>query len=201
MDNWLEHSRWPKRHFVADDQAVQSIQDYGKTSLDEYFEREFAQEEMESPPHKFLARKRSVSSRSQTETPTEQKRRGANSIPYLNLRYPSLLVTKGIFLDISEIKITESSRIVCEELMSNPQTPQQSLLDESTFDDICNMFSARNEARVIRDISPLIVPSAGILELKRPLCERIFVESLSEGWDNCITITEPRPQPDYSVGF
>ena len=56
------------------------------------------------------------------------------------------------------------------------------------------------ETRIIRDISPLIVPSAEILttyganELAR------LTESVNEGWNNSIPVTATRPQPDYEVG-
>ena len=28
-----------------------------------------------------------------------------------------------------------------------------------------------------------------------------MVESVNEGWNNCVPVTKPRPQPDYALGF
>jgi hypothetical protein len=59
----------------------------------------------------------------------------------------------------------------------------------------------QNEARVVRDISPLIAPSAEILAIRGAKHLKILIESTNEGWSNSISITPTRPQPDYSVGF
>ena len=40
-----------------------------------------------------------------------------------------------------------------------------------------------------KDLTPLIVPSAETLA------------TLGEGWNNCVPVTKPRPQPDYALGF
>ena len=58
----------------------------------------------------------------------------------------------------------------------------------------------KNEARIIQDISRLIVPSAESLALLNMNHKRL-VESVNEGWNNSIPLTSTRPQPDYSVGF
>ena len=59
----------------------------------------------------------------------------------------------------------------------------------------------RNEARVIRDITPLIIPSAEILCTYGAKHLDSLIESANSGWNNSIPFTETRPQPDYSVGF
>lgn len=56
---------------------------------------------------------------------------------------------------------------------------------------------------VLRDITPLIVPSAEILfsyGAKQQL-EHLF-EEMNVSWSKCFPIANgPIPQPDYSVGF
>jgi hypothetical protein len=63
------------------------------------------------------------------------------------------------------------------------------------------MIQDRNETRVIRDISQLIVPSAETLATYGATKLMCLIESTNEGWDNSIPVTNPCPQPDYSVGF
>ena len=59
----------------------------------------------------------------------------------------------------------------------------------------------RNETRVIRDISLLIIPSAEILATYGANSLDCLIESVNEGWNNSIPLTKTRPQPDYAVGF
>ncbi|KAH6614586.1 hypothetical protein B0J18DRAFT_494180 [Chaetomium sp. MPI-SDFR-AT-0129] len=63
-----------------------------------------------------------------------------------------------------------------------------------------NSLENKNEARIIQDISRLIVPSAESLALWNKNYKRL-VESVNEGWNNSVPLTSTRPQPDYSVGF
>jgi hypothetical protein len=64
-----------------------------------------------------------------------------------------------------------------------------------------NRLVGRNDTRVIRDISLLIVPSAETLATYGARELDVLIESMNEGWNNSIPLTGTRPQPDYSVGF
>ncbi|OJD28259.1 hypothetical protein ACJ73_00338 [Blastomyces percursus] len=79
--------------------------------------------------------------------------------------------------------------------------PIDSLFRDDLFDKLCEMIQDRNETRVIRDISQLIVPSAELLATYGAIKLICLIESVNEGWENSIPVTGPRPQPDYSVGF
>lgn len=67
------------------------------------------------------------------------------------------------------------------------------------------MLRNRNEAKVIQDITRLIVPSAQSLAIRGSKYGakhlRYLIESVNEGWNNSVPLTGTRPQPDYSVGF
>lgn len=54
---------------------------------------------------------------------------------------------------------------------------------------------------VIRDISPLICPSAQVLGIYGATHLEALNESVNEGWNCAEPFCGPRPQPDYSVGF
>ncbi|KAG5980919.1 hypothetical protein E4U55_003476 [Claviceps digitariae] len=58
-----------------------------------------------------------------------------------------------------------------------------------------------NEARLMRDITPLIIPSAESLHIRGAKHLAILIESLNETWDNSMPLTGTRPQPDNSLGF
>ncbi|OJD20229.1 hypothetical protein ACJ73_08437, partial [Blastomyces percursus] len=160
----------------------------------------------------LLARKKSTSSlrRKQSEsssvasstTPSDQKLREEKSAPYRNPRYEIILGTKGSFMGKSELGIIDESRDLCQRLLETEQTiPKDSLFRDDVFDNLCEMIRNRNEPKVIQDISRLIVPSAQTLAIYGAKHLEVLIESVNEGWDNSISVTKPRPQPDYSVGF
>ena len=98
--------------------------------------------------------------------------------------------------------ITEKSKGTYLNLLNTEQTiPNDSLFDDELFEETCEMIRNKNEARVIRDISQLIVPSAEILAARGAKILKILIESVNEGWNNSMPLTGTRPQPDYSVGF
>ncbi|KAM4061253.1 reverse transcriptase [Hirsutella rhossiliensis] len=104
-------------------------------------------------------------------------------------------------MDISELGVTNTSKQLIRDLLSDGQSvPQGTLFDDDIFVDACRNLENKNEARIIQDISRLIVPSAESLALRNKNYKRL-VESVNEGWNNSIPLTNTRPQPDYSVGF
>ncbi|KAK5442664.1 hypothetical protein LTS15_010982 [Exophiala xenobiotica] len=160
----------------------------------------------------LLARKKSASSlrrkRSDSEsgapssTPSAQKPREEKSAPYQNARYEIVLATKDSFMGKYAQGTTNESKRLCQQLLdAQPTVPQDTIFSDEYFEETCEAIRNKNEARVIRDISLLIVPSAEALAIRGSQHCRIFIESVNEGWNNCIALTKPRPQPDYSVGF
>jgi hypothetical protein len=75
------------------------------------------------------------------------------------------------------------------------------LFRDDLFEETYEIIRNKNKARVIRDISPLIVPPAEVLAIRDTKHLKILIESVNEGWNNSIPITKTRPQPDYSVAF
>ena len=165
------------------------------------------------PVSHLLARKKSTSSlrrkRSDSElaeqssnTPSDQKSREAKSAPYRDARYETLLSTKGSFMDKDDIGIVERSRELVNNLLAQEhQVPQESLFRDDVFEVTCRKIRNKNETRVVRDISLLIVPSAEILTTYGASELACLTESVNEGWNNSIALTATRPQPDYAVGF
>jgi hypothetical protein len=54
---------------------------------------------------------------------------------------------------------------------------------------------------VIQDVGRLYVPPVQTLAKISEKRFRVFVESVNEAWDCCYPLIDPRPQPDYAVGF
>lgn len=184
IDHWRREGRWPQ----------------------EYFDPEYGM-------HHLLAWKKSTASirRKQSDaglmslswtTPSDQKPRDEKSTPYQDARYEALLVAKGSFMGKHHSGITDESKKTCQTLLETQQgIPDNTLFRDDLFEDTCKMIQSRNEARVIRDISLLIVPSAEALAIRGAKHLQVLIESVNAGWNNAIPLTTPRPQPDYSVGF
>lgn len=119
-------------------------------------------EEADSIMESLLARKKSSSSLSRKSTELKEEK----SAQYRDARYPPLLQTQGSYMDISELSVTDASKQLVRVLLSREQTaPKGTLFDDKIFVDACRNLENRNEARIIQDISRLIIPSTEWLAL------------------------------------
>ncbi|CAH0023663.1 unnamed protein product [Clonostachys rhizophaga] len=176
---WARQGHWPQEYFELDMEHLLAR----KKSLSS------------------LGRKRSNSAAS-TATPSDQKPREEKSAPYRDSRYETLLETKSSFMGKSSLDITSASKTLTTSLLEAPQAvPEDSLFRDDIFESTCQKIQKRNEARVIQDITRLIVPSAESLATFGAKHLDVLVESVNEGWNNSIPLAGSRPQPDYSVGF
>ena len=210
LKSWVLNERWPSEYFEPDNQAREDI-----------LERDsWLEEQMEQPPpptvqyveiHGFryprpiqktpasLRRKQSDSSLSGS---SDQKKRESKSAPYRDTRYATLLAAKGSHMEKSDLGITSTSLSSYKALLSLDQTvPNDSLFRDDVFEATCRSVQDRNESRIIRSISPYIIPSAEDLAIMGVTKLKYLIENVNEGWTASIPVEGPRPQPDYSVGF
>ncbi|KAL7958825.1 hypothetical protein V8C34DRAFT_137929 [Trichoderma compactum] len=135
-------------------------------------------------------------------TGSSEKNRESRSTPYRDLRYATLLAAKGSYMDKSDLGITNTSLSSCKTLLSSDQIiPTDSPFRDDVFETTCRSVQDRNESRIIRSISPYIVPSAEHLTIMGATKLKCLIENVNEGWTGSIPVEGPRPQPDYSVGF
>jgi hypothetical protein len=136
----------------------------------------------------ILARKKSSSSlrgkqsEASSAGSSDQKPRDVKSAPYQDARYETILATKGSFIGKSELGAIATSKSLCRTLLETEQTfPNDSLFRDYLFEETCEMVQNKNEARVVRDISLLIVPSVEILAIRGAKRLKILIESVNEG--------------------
>ncbi|KAK9235056.1 hypothetical protein V1525DRAFT_390809 [Lipomyces kononenkoae] len=178
IEFWAREARWPQEYFELDIQHLPAR----KRSLPS------------------LVRTQSNSTTS--KTPSDQKLREEKSAPYRDPRYETLLETKGSFMVKSNLDITSASKTLARTLFEATQSvPEDSLFRDDVFESTCQKVHNRNDARVIQDITRLIVPSAESLATFGAKHLDILTESVNEAWNNSIPLTGTPPQPDYSVGF
>lgn len=135
-------------------------------------------------------------------TTVDHKAREANSAPYRDERYEILLGYEGSFMSEFNMGIADESRALCTRLLEEQQTfPDHSLFQDDIFEATHTKVHNTNEARVIQDITRLIVPSAETLATFGARHLDIVIESVGEPWTTSVPLFQTYPQPDYSVGF
>ena len=151
-----------------------------------------------------LYRKRSDASLTTSVAPSDQWPREDKSAPYKNPSYPALLETLGnSYMEEHDLGVTDASRNLCHDLLEKKYpTPKDTLFrDHDALKLASRNLQNRNEAKIVQDIARLLVPSPERLTVLGAKHLEILAESVNEGWNNCITITSTRPQPDLAVGF
>lgn len=105
-------------------------------------------------------------------------------------------------MNSSSTGVAKASLDWCNKIIEIQQTyPRDTLFHDDLFRSTSESVQDKNETRVIRDITLLIVPSAEILSIRGATHLRCLIDSVNEGWNNSIPITKTRPQPDFAVGF
>ncbi|EGO57211.1 hypothetical protein NEUTE1DRAFT_129250 [Neurospora tetrasperma FGSC 2508] len=184
---WAERGHWPEEQDWPEDTS-----------------------EMESPrgrplarkkPSPPLSRKRSNSTitgiTNSTPGPREEK-----SVPYQGRLFEVLLETKRSYLREDPLGLASANKDLLRSLLETPQPiPSDTLFRDDIFKITCLDLHDKNEARVIQDIARLIVPSAATLSKFGAKHLDILTETVNEGWKHSIPLANPRPQPDYAVGF
>ena len=152
-----------------------------------------------------LTRKRSTPSLSKYESDTNgvSLREGKNPL-VKSRRYEQILVSAGIYMDDDDkVATTNECKSLCQTLLNADQTvPHDSLFNDDLFKRVCQRVRNKNEARVIRDLSPLLIPSAEILYLRGAVNLEYLIETVDESWIKSIPLIKgPRLQPDFAVGL
>ena len=208
LEYWTLTKRWPKEYFEQHSQIREVVEQ--DSSLEEQMENpiqvikyvEINGLRIPCPIRKAptsLSRKQSDSSLNSSSDP---KNREKKSAPYRTTNYTLLLERRGSYMNESKFGVTEASLTRSKTLLDSEQTvPKDSLFRDDLFKATCDKMQDRNEARVIRSITPYIVPSAEDLETLGATHLEGLIEGVNEGWIASIPVEGPRPQPDYSVGF
>ena len=213
IDHWLQIGHWPKEYFEPGSHTWEDLgADREAEKLAEELQRreEWGKKQaakVKNMAHPLLPMKRSSASiRRQYEElgiePPSDLPREEKSVKYRSPAYEKELADKGSFMYESKLGITEDSKSLCRDLLSSAQTAiQDSLFSDDRFETACQKIHNENEAMVLQDITRLIVPSAKNLATCGATGLNYLVESVDKGWNSAIPITNPRPQPDYSVAF
>ncbi|KAI4172145.1 MAG: hypothetical protein LQ346_008653, partial [Caloplaca aetnensis] len=148
-----------------------------------------------------LRRKRSDPGLGSSVTPSDVT---TNDAPYRHPNYEFIMEKEGgSFLRDHVQGITQESEAFCQSLLDTQQAiPGDTIFRDDVFAKSCAQLQGKNEARIFKDCTPLIVPGAETHALLKgdPTLD-VAIESVNEGWESSNPITKTRPQPDYAVGF
>ena len=218
LQYWIQTGRWRKEYFEQDSQ-VREVFERGN-SPEERAQRDWLQEHYIREPsqnmdaftgvHDFLARKKSSASlrrkKSQSTLQTSNSSREGESSQYNTPDYEFKLERKGSYMreydDIDDNGKGKNMKTFCKALLERDQTvPQDSSFRDDLFEKTCEEVRNRNEAKIVQDITRLIVPSAENLAIYGAKHLNHLHETVNEGWTSMIGFEGALPQPGYSVGF
>ncbi len=209
LEYWTLTKRWPKEYFEQDSQVREDLEQdswleeqmENSTQVVKYVETNGWR--LPCPIRKVPIALRRKQSDSSLNGSSDQKNRESKSAPYRNTRYTTLLEGKGSYMcEFDDDNIPKDMEDLCQMLLKKEQiVPQDSLFRKDIFKKTCRKIEDRNEARVIQDISRLIVPSAETLATYGATHLDHLIEGVNEGWTGSIAVEGPLPKPDYSVGF
>lgn len=146
-----------------------------------------------------LTRKSSRSSISYTQS----VKQGENP-PAYTPEYEEVLAKAGIkmYYHPGETTISDNCKKLCTTLLeADYDPPEDSLFHGDIFWMTLDRVRSRNEARVVRDITPYIVPSAEHLFTRGASGLNYLTEEIEGEWSKCIPLAGPQPKPDFAVGL
>ncbi|KAL9583529.1 MAG: hypothetical protein Q9212_002646 [Teloschistes hypoglaucus] len=180
LTHWIKEGTWPTEYFHQDGDMIQS-----------------------------LTRKRSIRSQNTDQTSTPSNSTGTKAGRNTDVRnksYEILLQTAGIYMSRKvgiEDPPTDGCRLLFRTFLDTEQNvPEDSLFNDDLFEDFCLWISDRNEATIVRDLTPLLVPSAELMNLRGARHLRHVIEAVDESWSKFVPmINSSCPKPDFSVGL
>jgi len=119
-------------------------------------------------------------------------------------KYEEVLEKAGIVMDANhdQATISDACQQLCNDLLSGEHEPSEhSLFQGDQFWTVLRRVRTRNEPRVFRDITPLIVPSVENLYICGNHHLEHLTEELNAVWTKCTTLAGPQPKPDFVIGL
>jgi hypothetical protein len=99
-------------------------------------------------------------------------------------------------------RIQNESKDLCQSFLAGDHTPGQDLCyPVERIPEILDHISGLNEARLQKDITPWVVPSAENLFFCGGATVDYIGEEIREDWWNCEAMGSTRPKPDYTAGL
>jgi len=142
--------------------------------------------------------------RQRTPSYTQSVKDGGNPRAY-SAAYEVLLTQAGVYMHAHQhptIAASDDSQLLCTSLLyGEHDTPDYFLFHGHLFAKALGRVYGRNEARVVRDITPALVPSVEHLWMKGHEHLEHLTEEIKAEWTKCTSLAGPRPASDFCVGL
>ncbi|KAL9004627.1 MAG: hypothetical protein Q9188_002569 [Gyalolechia gomerana] len=141
--------------------------------------------------------------RSRSTSYSQSVKDGDNPRAYTSA-YVQVLTQANILMNTydPQLRPTSASQQLCEEFLDgNHNLPANPLYNDHEFASLLTRLSSRNEARVLRDLTPMIMPSVEHLDILGTPALSDLTEELNAEWTKCNSLAGPRPKPDCAVGL
>ena len=142
--------------------------------------------------------------RSSSKSYAQSVKEGQNPPSHTPQYERDVLAPAGIIIDpqFGDTAISEGCKELCIVLVdAQCEPPKHSLFQDDLFWKILSSVRSRNEPRVVRDISPLIHPSAELLFMLGDLKTDYLIEEIQTEWSRCVPLAGPISKPDFAVGL
>ena len=147
-----------------------------------------------------LAKKRSSSAISYSQGVRE----GINPAAHTSDYEKRILNPAGIYLaqQRGEAALGQHGKELCKDLLNAAyEPPPYSLFEGELFWKTLESVRNENEARIVRDVQPNIIPSPEILSLRGLSKINYLKERIVTPWSNVVSFAGPQPCPDFTVGL
>ncbi len=118
--------------------------------------------------------------------------------------YEMVLAENGMFMEewTGQSRVGQESKSLCTQALRaiHPES-QYTAFSLQHFLLVWQRAQNRNEARVYRDITPLLVPSPELLWICGHQELEHVAEDISVQWTRCKTLGGPQPKPDVAIGI
>ena len=152
-----------------------------------------------------MSQERSDSSRKRGRTPSYAQSFKDGEVPRAySPAFEKVLADHGVHMQESKGRslVGQASKALCAQLLlGRYPEPQHTLFPLSEFLSVWQRAQNRNEGRIYRDITPLLVPSAELLSVCGQQDLEHVTEEVSAEWTKSKTLGGPRPKPDLAVGI
>ena len=114
------------------------------------------------------------------------------------------LARHGILMEEQKgrLFLSGASKVLCEDfLLVRYEEPPYTQFPLVKFLEVCDRLRTRNEYRVFRDITPLLVPSAELLFVCGHDDLEHIAEEVSTDWTKSDPMGGPKPRPDFAAGI
>ena len=133
----------------------------------------------------------------------QEVKTGKNPKQYSNA-YQTEMANYGMIMDLEDDRVApdDTNLQLCQNLLSNGnRIPTDTFCPYHHFGALLRAAKDRNETRLVRDIMPLLLPSAELLHICEGMADlKGIVEEINAEWTSGM-IFGPHPKPDFAAGL